>query len=114
MKQLITAIVLAITAMTAHADSLPEDFVGFDPVSQKFIDAKVTGFWDKFVCIGAGTCYRDLNGDLRKACSGGGCSTDPVYLSTSSGITSSQIHLPGASYMVIQSGSTMSVIQTSK
>ena len=37
-------------------------------------DLPVEGFWNKFVCIGAGTCYRDSEGELRKACSGGGCS----------------------------------------
>ena len=111
MNKLLTALILVATAATAQAS---EEKIGFDPATGRFIDAKVEGFWDKFVCIGAGTCYRDSNGDLRKACSGGGCSLDIVPSSYSSGIRSSQIHLPGASYMVIQSGSTTSVIQTAK
>lgn len=34
-------------------------------------DLPVEGFLDKMVCVGAGTCYRDSDGVLRKAC------TDP-------------------------------------
>jgi|Laugrespbdmm15sd_2_1035082.scaffolds.fasta_scaffold04403_4 hypothetical protein len=113
MNRLLTALILTATAATAHA--VEPEFVGYDSKTGQFIDAKVTSVWDKFVCMGAGTCYRDLQGDLRKACSGGGCSIDTVstYI-PSSGIRSSQIHLPSSSYMVIHSGSSTSVIQTAK
>jgi hypothetical protein len=36
-------------------------------------DAPVEGFFNKMICAGNGTCYRDVEGTLRKACSGGSC-----------------------------------------
>lgn len=62
-------IALAVSG-SAHAEQ-----PGFDQETGQFVDARVEGFWEKFVCVGAGTCYRDGQGDLRKACSGGGCSS---------------------------------------
>lgn len=60
MKKII-ATVSIILATGAQAQTV-------DPLSGHH---EVTGFWDKFVCRGAGTCMRDSEGRYRKAC------TDP-------------------------------------
>lgn len=69
-------------------------------------DYKVEGFWDKFVCMGAGTCYRDVNGDLRKACSNGGCGSvtagTPNYNNYNTGAT---IVTNNTTYVVVPNAS---------
>lgn len=82
-------------------------------------DVLVEGFWEKFVCMGAGTCYRDADGDLRKACTGNqGCGSvtvgTPNYNNYNTGTTivtnnSTYVIVPKASggpypAAIIQSG----------
>ena len=69
-------------------------------------DHKVEGFWEKFVCMGAGTCYRDVNGDLRKACSGSGCgSAMPSAANYSNYNTGATIVTNSTTYVVVPNAS---------